>query len=481
MPDPLARARSLLEAGRDAEAEVLLQSPTEGLPEAERLALLGFLEARRGNLEAYRTLALLAVRRAQTPTTLYHLGLALSPREGLLILEEALYRTPTPRERGRLALALARTLRRLGRLREALAYAALARLEDAGPYALLEWAWLALLSEETPSLPELLHLVEPLASREGPALYARFLMAHLRLLQGEQELARAYFLKALEEAPPPALPYLAPARVRLLGGEALPLLQAAWPWAGEEPTRSLVHLAEGLLQEDREAVAQALPRLLEGAGEEALRALLFLGEAHPLLGELSQRGRWFLWPTAALPHLQVLGEARLDSQPLPLRQAELLVLLLARPEGWTGEALALALYGEANGPTLRMEIHRLRQRGQNILARPYRLQNALRADFLEVRAALQRGDLKEALQIYRGPLLPQSGAPAVEELRQELEEALRQAVLASRDPEALLLLAEHLGEDLELWEALLESLPPQDPRRPFVLARTARLRREWGL
>jgi|GEM_PF-5981573 len=148
MPDPLARARSLLEAGRDAEAEVLLQSPTEGLPEAERLALLGFLEARRGNLEAYRTLALLAVRRAQTPTTLYHLGLALSPREGLLILEEALHRTPTPRERGRLALALARTL---GRLREALAYAALARLEDAGPYALLEWAWLALLSEETPS------------------------------------------------------------------------------------------------------------------------------------------------------------------------------------------------------------------------------------------------------------------------------------------------------------------------------------------
>lgn len=157
------------------------------------------------------------------------------------------------------------------------------------------------------------------------------------------------------------------------------------------------------------------------------------------------------------------------------------MLLLARPEGWTGEALALALYGEANGPTLRMEVHRLRQRGQNILARPYRLQNALRADFLEVRAALQRGDLKEALQIYRGPLLPQSGAPAVEELRQELEEALRQAVLASRDPEALLLLAERLGEDLELWEALLESLPPQDPRRPFVLARTARLRREWGL
>lgn len=481
MTDPLTRAQGLLEAARDREAEALLQSAQEGPAEAERLALLGFLEARRGNLERYQALALEAAQRAQTPTTLYHLGLALPPRAGALVLEEALHRASSPGERGRLALALARTLRCLGRLREALTYAALARLEGAGPYALLEWAWLALLSEETPSLPELLRLVEPLALREGPALYARFLMAHLRFLQGEQDLARAYFHKALEGAPPPALPYLAPAGVRLLGGEALPLLQAARPWAREEPTQSLLQLAGGLLQGDREAVAQALPRLLEEAGEEAYRALLFLGEAHPPLGELSPRGQRLLWPVASLPYLQALGEPRLDGEPLPLRQAELLVLLLARPEGWGGEALALALYGEARGAALRMEVHRLRQRGLGIQGRPYCLESPLRADFLEVRAALARGDLQAALEAYRGPLLPQSAAPGVEELRQELEEALRQAALASEDPEALLLLAQRLEEDLELWEALLKRLPPQDPRRPLVLARMARLRREWGL
>jgi tetratricopeptide (TPR) repeat protein len=178
--------------------------------EAERLALLGFVEARKGNLRAYRALALEAARKAQTPLTLYHLGLALPPRAGALALEEALRRTEDPRAQGRLALALARTLRRLGRLREALDYAALAHARGFNPFALLEWAWLALLAAEEPSLPDLLRQVEPLSLRGGAGLYARLLMTHLRLLQGEEPTARAYLRKALEEAPLPALPYLTP-------------------------------------------------------------------------------------------------------------------------------------------------------------------------------------------------------------------------------------------------------------------------------
>ncbi|MCH1927345.1 hypothetical protein L6232_21315, partial [Shewanella sp. C31] len=62
-----------------------------------------------------------------------------------------------------------------------------------------------------------------------------------------------------------------------------------------------------------------------------------------------------------------------------------------------------------------------------------------------------------------------------------LEETLRQAVLAQGDTENLFLLAERLGEDLEVWEALLERLPPQDPRRPIAQARITRLRREYGV
>ncbi len=57
-----------------------------------------------------------------------------------------------------------------------------------------------------------------------------------------------------------------------------------------------------------------------------------------------------------------------------------------------------------------------------------------------------------------------------------------------REAEALLLTpqegpleAERLGEDLEVWEALLERLPPEDPRLPIARARVERLRREWGL
>jgi tetratricopeptide (TPR) repeat protein len=227
---------------------------------------LGFVEARKGNLRAYRALA----------------------------LEEALRRTEDPQGQGRLALALAHTLRRLGRLREALDYAALAHARGFTPSALLEWAWLSLLAAEEPSLPDLLRQVEPLSLRGGTGLYARLLMAHLRLLQGEEPTARAYLRKALEEAPLPALPYLAPAGVRLLGKEALPFLQAARPWAKEPPVQALLALAQGLYRGDREGVAGALPLLLEEAAEEAMRGLLFLGRPHPLLGELSKRGQEFL-------------------------------------------------------------------------------------------------------------------------------------------------------------------------------------------
>jgi hypothetical protein len=482
---PLAPALRLLEEGKDGEALALLLAPQEGPLEAERLALLGFVEARKGNLRAYRALALEAARRAQTPLTLYHLGLALPPREGALALEEALRRTEDPRAQGRLALALAHTLRRLGRLREALDYAALAHARGFTPSALLEWAWLSLLAAEEPSLPDLLRQVEPLSlrgsARGGTGLYARLLMAHLRLLQGEEPTARAYLRKALEEAPLPALPYLAPAGVRLLGKEALPFLQAARPWAKEPPVQALLALAQGLYRGDREGVAGALPLLLEEAAEEAMRGLLFLGRPHPLLGELSKRGQELLWPASPSAHFQALGEPRLGGEPLPLRQAELLVLLLVRKEGWRGEDLAQALYGEAREPALRMEVLRLRQRGLAVESRPYRLAQALAADFLEVWEALRQGDLRGALARYRGPLLPQSQAPGVEALRLELEEALRRAVLAQGEVESLFLLAERLGEDLEVWEALLERLPPEDPRLPLARARVARLRREWGL
>ena len=60
-----------------------------------------------------------------------------------------------------------------------------------------------------------------------------------------------------------------------------------------------------------------------------------------------------------------------------------------------------------------------------------------------------------------------------------MEETLRQAVLASSDPEVLLSLAERLGEDMELWEASLEALPKQDPRRALAVAKHKRVLETW--
>ena len=135
MGEPLlAPVLRLLEEGREREALALLQTPQEGLPEAERLALLGLLEGRKGDLRAYRALALEAAQRAQTPLTLYHLGLALPPKAGALALEEALRRFQgDAKGEARLHLALSLALERLGRP-EALAHAALARLKDPSPW-----------------------------------------------------------------------------------------------------------------------------------------------------------------------------------------------------------------------------------------------------------------------------------------------------------------------------------------------------------
>jgi arsenate reductase-like glutaredoxin family protein len=152
-----------------------------------------------------------------------------------------------------------------------------------------------------------------------------------------------------------------------------------------------------------------------------------------------------------------------------------------RKEGWRGEDLAQALYGEPNLGALKALLHRLREKGLRVSCAPYRLETPPPSHLSAFLRALSRGDLEEALARYRGPLLPQSQAPGVEALRLELEEALRRAVLAKGEVESLFLLADRLGEDLEVWEALLERLPPEDPRLPLARARVARLRREWGL
>jgi hypothetical protein len=115
-----------------------------------------------------------------------------------------------------------------------------------------------------------------------------------------------------------------------------------------------------------------------------------------------------------------------------------------------------------------------------IESRPYRIRGKVWADFLEIPLLIRKGQLTEAVELYRGPLLPASDAPDVRDLGTTLEESLRTAVLEKGDPELLWSLASRIREDLELWEALHERLSAGDPRRALAQAQVSSLQRSWA-
>jgi hypothetical protein len=105
----------------------------------------------------------------------------------------------------------------------------------------------------------------------------------------------------------------------------------------------------------------------------------------------------------------------------------------------------------------------------------------VRVDALELDHHLANGDLQQALELYQGPLLPESEAPGIVRERERIDEALRQAVLLSGEPELILRLARKFEDDLDLWERAKELTPHDDPAYPLIRARVRRIRGEWGL
>jgi len=192
----------------------------------------------------------------------------------------------------------------------------------------------------------------------------------------------------------------------------------------------------------------------------------------------------------ASDRLELLGQSEgilhLAGSPMRLhrRHAEVLCILAIHPAGMSGEQLADALYpGWTDPAAVRVELTRLRRVvGGLVESRPYRLTRALRADFLDVTAALRGGDYAAALAAYHGELLPGSEAPAVVAERSWLETQLRSAMLAAPRPEILADWAERFGfEDLEVWERLAARLPVGSARRATAAARARQLRAEYGL
>jgi hypothetical protein len=162
------------------------------------------------------------------------------------------------------------------------------------------------------------------------------------------------------------------------------------------------------------------------------------------------------------------------------RQLDFLLVLLSSPKGLSLQEVALRVYGDrAVLGTVKALISRLRGTIP-VESRPYRLAVRYRADFLELLEHLKHGRVRHALNLYKGPLLPESESPAVVEMREHIDEALRQAVLESGDAEAMIELANRTGSgDLELLETALEYVPHNDPQSPLLRARIRQVRRDW--
>lgn len=234
---------------------------------------------------------------------------------------------------------------------------------------------------------------------------------------------------------------------------------------------------------------------LQATGSVDARRILEL--VSPVVGEFGESGWRFLLANSERSSdlvsmgtgvgerfsLRFLGQSSvfLGSEQVHLarRQCEILAILVSRPEGVTSQKLQLLLYGDlGSSTTTKATVSRLRKLVP-ISKAPYRLLPGVRADFLEVLRALEDGNLERVLALYGGPLLPDSDAPGVIELRDHIEESIRGAVLASGDADLLINLGNKFEDDLETWETARLALNSGDRRRPLIDARIRRIKANW--
>jgi hypothetical protein len=82
-----------------------------------------------------------------------------------------------------------------------------------------------------------------------------------------------------------------------------------------------------------------------------------------------------------------------------------------------------------------------------------------------------------ALSAYRGPVLPDSTSPGVEEYRETVRSTLRETMRTEASIDVLLSYAEipEGSEDAEILRLCLELLPARSPKRAGLVGRIERL------
>ena len=186
---------------------------------------------------------------------------------------------------------------------------------------------------------------------------------------------------------------------------------------------------------------------------------------------------------AAAPGLSVtlLGQASavLDGRRLLLnrRQTEILALLAIHPEGLSLDRLHALLYGDerVTPSTLKAEVSHLRAAlGGALSSRPYRLLMPVDLDVDRVIRMIRAGQVRDAVAAYAGDLLPGTNSPALTELADYVAVAVREAVLADPDPDAVVGYGAIAPSDTEVLEVCLAALGTQPhPAKALLKARLA--------
>jgi hypothetical protein len=177
--------------------------------------------------------------------------------------------------------------------------------------------------------------------------------------------------------------------------------------------------------------------------------------------------------------LRVLGEPRatLDGAPLrlTLRQFEILTLLAVLGSATLGD-LHAHLYGDRPVAlaTLKAEMSRLRRMlGGRLDSRPYRVSLTCRVDAVDLVEGLDRGDIELAAGLYGGQLLLASESPFLAEHRQQVDVALRTALLRRGTSSAALRYTAVHPYDVEVLERARGLASSDDPLVPALTARLA--------
>ncbi|NJC58256.1 GAF domain-containing protein [Brevibacterium marinum] len=161
------------------------------------------------------------------------------------------------------------------------------------------------------------------------------------------------------------------------------------------------------------------------------------------------------------------------------RHAEILLLLQRNPGGISSAGLVDRLWTLGGSEvTVRAEMARLRRAidhlgDLHVDARPYRLRGEIDSDVERTHSALGRSDVETAMNLYQGPVLPDSDAPGVREIGAELEALMRENLLQNGTWQQLWRYAglHESREDFEVLMSVLRLAPPEAPERNAAVVR----------